>query len=397
MRFAPFYWRHWWAVHLTWWSSDVRLLLRRTAQEFVEDRCTQLAASISYYVLFSIFPLTILAVAISGLILTDDSLRAQVVDDLFDVLPLSADEGREDLEDAIDGIATGLSAIGLLSLLGLAWSASGMMGALRHALNQAWDIESRRPFVRGKLLDLVMVTGVGLLIGASIAATIVLQVARRVSDRVADALGPLGGSATFSLEVIAILVPLVISFITFMIIFKVVPDVRTRYRFIWPGALLSAVLFEVVKNGFALYLRNFGNYDAVYGSLGAVVAFLFFVYISANIVLLGAEMAAEWPRVMHGHYDAGLEQAKQPHDASRRRRLRSALRGLVQREEETPEHIPDLAPGEARGEARRRRKAEELAHRLGRATDQEAEPAAADPVEAESDADTGEPRSAPRS
>lgn len=354
MRFAWLKSRHWWAVHLRWWGGDTRLLLRRTFAEYSDDHCAALAASISYYVFFSIFPLAILFVSISGLVLTNDSVRAGVVDDIFDFLPLSEDEGRADLETAIDGVATSLSIIGLVSVFGLLWAASGMMGSLRHALNQAWDIDFRRPFLRGKFFDLLMVMGAGGLIMLSIASTIFLQVARRVSDGVADFLGPLGAGTAFSFELFAVVVPFLFSLATFMFIFKIIPNVRTRFRDIWPGALLSALLFELVKNGFAVYLRYFGDYDAVYGSLGAVIAFLFFIYISASIVLLGAEMAAEWPRVMHGHYDKSLAPAAVGPSAPLRRRVKTGLAGLIRHTEEMPEHIADTS----RGDARRQRRAD---------------------------------------
>ena len=239
-------WRHWWAVHLRWWWSDARLLVRRTLSEYSEDHCPQLAASISYYVLFSVFPLAILAVSVAGLVLTDDSVRASVVDDLFDILPLSDDEGREDLESAVDSVATGLSAIGLISIFGLLWSASGMMGALRYALNEAWDINYRRPFLRGKFIDLLMVMGVGILITLSVGTTVFMQVARRVSDDLSDSLGGLGGGANAGVELLAVLVPLAFSFATFLFVFKFIPDVRTRFRFVWPGALLAA---DLVRGG----------------------------------------------------------------------------------------------------------------------------------------------------
>jgi membrane protein len=255
---------------------------------------------------------------------------------------------------------------GLLSIVGLMWSASGMMGALRRALNQAWDTDYKRKFLHGKLLDFVMVLSLGILMSLSVGATIFLQVARRVSDDLSDALGPLGSGATLGLEVLALFVPLLLSFVTFMVLFKFVPSVKTRFRSIWPGALLAAVLFEGVKNGFAIYLRYVGDYDAVYGSLGTVVAFLFFVYVSANIMLLGAEMAAEWPRVIHGHYD-DVPEADMPKREdgeprkARWRRLRGELTGLFRGEEKAPDHIEDRG-GRA---ARRRRKTDEIARRTG--------------------------------
>ena len=359
-----FYWGYWWAVHLRWWWADARLLLRRTVAEFGDDHCPQLAASISYYVLFSVFPLAILVVAVAGLILTDTTIRRDVTDQLFDALPLSEGEGRADLENAIDGVATGFSALGLLSLLGLLWSASGMMGALRFALNQAWDTEYRRPLLRGKLVDLGMVLGVGGLITLSVSSTIFLQVARRVSTDLSGVLGPLGAGATLGFEVVAVLVPLGLSFAIFLVVFKYVPAVQTRFRYVWPGAFVAAIGFEVLKNGFAIYLQNFGNYDAVYGSLGAVIAFLFFVYLSALVLLFGAEMAAEWPRVIHGHYDAQIAAAQARAEGSRRRRLQSGLVGLMRSEQPSPQHIED-ASGRAARDARKAEQLQARAHQRG--------------------------------
>ena len=371
---------------MRWWWNDTRTLVRRSVAEFGDDHCTQLAASISYYVLFSIFPLAILAVAVSGLILTDDSLRQDVIDDLFNALPLSEDEGREDLERAVNGVATGLSAIGLISIFGLLWSASGMMGALRHALNQAWDTDYRRPFLRAKGIDLLMVVAVGMLLSLSIGSTIFLQVARRVSGDVSDWLGPAGSGATFAFELVAVLVPLLFTFSTFMLIFKFVPNVHTRFRYIWPGALVAAVLFELVKNGFAIYLSNFGNYDAVYGSLGAVVAFLFFVFVSANIVLFGAEVAAEWPRVIHGHYDAELARIGGGNAPVWRRVLSTSV-GLVRSAEPLPDHIPNPADRHTRAQ----RRVDEIQRRVDGARRAGQAPDAAAPETAAPDTDAPDP------
>jgi uncharacterized BrkB/YihY/UPF0761 family membrane protein len=84
-------------------------------------------------------------------------------------------------------------------------------------------------------------------------------------------------------------------------------DVEMHRPFLRGKIVDLGSLFEVAKNGLALYLRRFADYDRVYGSLGAVVAFLLFVYVGANVVLFGAEIASEWPRIIHGHYDEELE------------------------------------------------------------------------------------------
>ena len=374
LHFDPSHWYRWWALHLGWWRADLKLLARRVVREFTDDHCPQLAASISYYVLFSLFPLTILVVSIAGLLLTDDALRERAIDALIDILPTGA--GREDLEALIEPIASGRSALGVFSVLGLLWGATGMMSALRHSLDTAWDLEYRRPFVRGKLVDLGLIVGVGGLLALSIGTTALLQVGRDVSTTLSDALGPFGDGAHFVVDVLAVVAPYVLSVITFTVIYKVVPSLKTRVRDVIAGALVAGALFELLKHGFAFYLRNFSNYDAVYGSLGATIALLFFVYLAACVLLLGAEIASEWPRIMQGHYDDDLEDAVGGEDAPLSRRVLLAVTGLVADEGPEPEARPEDV--DAARAARTERRAAERSERLSRAagsppTDEEPE------------------------
>lgn len=247
-----------------------------------------MAAAISFHVLFSLFPLAILLVAVLGLVLRDESLRQQVVDFLLRRVPLSP-RGRSDLERLITGVTGGSSALGLLGLLGLAWSASGMMAALRAALNAAWGLEGGRSFVRGKLLDLGLMAALGLLFLLSLGLTVAVRVGREI----AGSLGSFGSGAALVVFALGLLLPLCLSFLSFLFVYTIVPAARPRAREVWPAALLAAVGLELLTNGFAFYLAYFGSYNAVYGSLGAVVAFLFFVFLAANLLIFGAELASE--------------------------------------------------------------------------------------------------------
>ena len=129
----------------------------------LRDRCTQYAASIAYRVLFSLFPLTIFLVSIFGLILQDDELREDVIEELVDFLPVS-EEGQADIEQSIEGLASPLSAIGLISLVALLWGASGMMASIRLGLEAAMKVDRGRPAVHAKLVDLFLVVIAGLLV-----------------------------------------------------------------------------------------------------------------------------------------------------------------------------------------------------------------------------------------
>ena len=351
-------WRRWLILHLGWWRTDLQLLAKRSVSEFLDDHCAQLAASMSYYVFFSLFPLAILAVSVAGVLLTDDSLRDRVVDELLALLPIQSGAGREDLEALIEPIASGRSAVGVISVIGLIWAATGMMSALRFSLDTAWDLEFRRPFVRGKLVDLGLVLGVGGLLLISIGATALLQVGRDVSTSLADSLGPFGADASGFFEIVAVLLPFVLTWVTFTIIYKVVPSVTVRIRDVVAGALVGALLFEALKHGFAFYLRNFSNYDAVYGSLGAAIALLFFVYLAACVLLFGAEVAAEWPRVMHGHYD------EEGDDEDTAAPLHQRVLSVAARQLRHEGPIPDNLPDDERRAARVERRAAERSERL---------------------------------
>ncbi len=272
-------------------------LIMCSAKEFSKDDCPQLAASISYYVLFSIFPLLIFVMGVLGLVLRDSGLQQDVIDAVLDFLPLSEIEGRKDVTEAVQGVAGYRSgALGIVGILGMAWSGSSMFAAIRKSINLAYDLENPRPIIQQKLVDLGMVVGFGLFFLASIAATTFMGVALRLGEDV-----PVVGSWAEHSTVIwlsaSLLIPFLLSFSGFVALYWLAPAVRLPLRDIWPGALLAALLFELVKNLFGIYLQNFGNYDVVFGSLGGVAAFLFWVYVSAAVMLFGAEVVSEYPRL----------------------------------------------------------------------------------------------------
>jgi membrane protein len=266
----------------------VRRVTVRSVQEFLDDHGPQLAAAISFHVLFSLFPLVILMAGIFGIVVTVSGVQADVVDTVVRNAPLS-EEGEQDLRRLLEGATGELSALGLLALPGLLWSASGMMGAIRTALALAWDLEERRPFIRGKVVDVSLVLGTALVAVVSIGLTFAARVVEEIP-----------GVAQLS----ALLVPLVLAFAVVLFLYRVVPARAPRLRDVWPAALFVAVVFVALQHLFAFYVENFGRYNAIYGSLGAVIAFLFFVYLSSNVFLLGAELGAELARVRE---DLGLE------------------------------------------------------------------------------------------
>jgi len=276
------------------------ILAVRVLQAFGEDRCSHMAAAISYYALLSLFPLLILLVSLLGIFLRSSSLQQDLVNQVLDILPLTQDKGADEVRQAVRTIAGVSVPLTIVGLLGLAWSASAMFGAIRSSLNAAWGSGSRRSLLRQKLLDLAMMAGFGAFFLLSIGATALLRATQEASS---DLLGPLSNSSLFFWRAVSFAAPALLSLGAFAALYRFVPSAPVKTSGVWAGAAAAAFLFELAKNGFSFYLANFGRYDLVYGSLGAVVTFLVGLYLSAAVLLFGAEVAAEYPKVMSGGYD----------------------------------------------------------------------------------------------
>lgn len=267
-------------------------VLARAAVNFVDDRCSQHAAAISYFALFSLFPLTLLAVSVFGIALRDLDTRANMTDLIVGALPVAA----PNVADSLRAVAHLGPTLTLISLAGSLWAAGALSGSVQRAINVAFNVRRTRPMLWAKLLDYLLLPVLGVVFLGSIVAT----AAWRVIAVNASDIELLQGRAGTLIWLGSIAIPALGTFVTFLLLYWLLPNRSVAIRYLWPGALLAAALFEAVKAGFATYLAHASSYDVVYGSLGGVVALLFWVYVSANILLFGAEVAAEMPHVLHG-------------------------------------------------------------------------------------------------
>jgi len=249
---------------------------------FFAARSTQHAAAIAYRVLFSLAPLAIVLVAVFGLVLQDDDLRERVIDRVVDRLPVDA-AGREDVEDAIETIATPASAAGLLSLLVFLWAATGMMASLRRGLEAVMGVTEGRPVARAKLVDFALVVGAALLVLLSV----LLGVAADLATELAAELGGEG-------RAIAIAVPLLVWIATALLLYRFVPAAGLRLQDALAGAVVTAVILLAISLASDLVYAKTTDWSLIYGSLASLLVFLYSVYLSAATLLLGAAVAAEW-------------------------------------------------------------------------------------------------------
>src|SRR5262245_7586647 len=261
--------------------------LPRAIEDMFADRCTQYAAAIAYRVLFSLFPLSIALVSVSGLVLQDDELRQKVINELVDILPESM---QGNIERSIDQIATPLSAIGLISLVALLWGASGMMASIRLGLEAAMKVDRGRPAVRAKLVDFILVAAAGILVITIVGLSAIGAFFSELVDRFSEWAGvatPPGLLLRDGLQMVVIAV-------TVLLLYRVVPARKIRRRGAVAGAILPAVGVWGATKVLAIVFSDFSRYNVIYGSLAGVTTFLFFVYVVAWILLLGAEFAYAW-------------------------------------------------------------------------------------------------------
>ena len=261
--------------------------LTRTAKGLSDDNLPHWAAALTYYGILSIFPALLALISILGLI--GSSAIQPMLDNLGSVAPGPA---KDIMTGALEGLQRDRGGAGILfiaGLLGALWSASGYVGAFMDASNSIYDAKER-PLVR-KLLVRVATTIVMLVLLAISAIAVVLTgpLAKQVGNLVG-----VGSSAVKVWDIAKWPVLLLIVAMMFTILYKAAPNVRQRgLGAVMPGGLLAVVLWIVASAGFAFYVAGFASYNKTYGSLGGVIVFLVWLWISNLAILLGAEFNAQ--------------------------------------------------------------------------------------------------------
>ena len=268
-------------------------LVYRTVREMGADDATHMAAGVAYYAVLSLFPLTVGLISLLGMILESESLESEIFGFLQTYLPGS----KELLVANINAADNIRGFLGVISFLGLFWSASLLFGAISRAVNRAWDIHRDRPFYIDKLRHIAMALSVAPLFLMSIGTTAALQI---LGTRDVPVIGRLGFLDHDFINILTRPLPFLFTLTIFLMIYKFTPNTRTYWRYIWPGAVLGAILFEVSKSVFVFYLDNFAHYEQVYGSVASVIVLLLWTYVSGLILIAGAEFSSEYGRMRAG-------------------------------------------------------------------------------------------------
>ncbi len=263
-------------------------VVKEAVHEFLADNCTHLAAAISYYFLLSLFPLALAAISIFGLILKSETVEQTVTDAITDFVPVSADL----VTRTIAGVSDNWATAGIIATVGLIWAGMAVLNVVRKSLNTAWGIREPRPFLHERLLEFIMMLGLGLLLLLSIGITTSFRIIRDTSTPAGELLheGFWWHAATTAASIVLV-------FLAFLFLYKVVPNTKVQWRHALIGALVAAALFEIVKQVFIWFVGEFTTYPLVYGTVAAVVVLMSWTYISSLIVLFCAKLTSVYPRM----------------------------------------------------------------------------------------------------
>ena len=242
--------------------------------------------------LFSLVPLSIILVALFGIVLRNESLKTQVIEEIVDAFPLS-ESGSADVTRQIEKLASPATALGLVSLLVFTWAATGMMAALRAGLEVAMRVQRGRPAVRGKLVDLILIVGAAALVLVVVFLNLAQSVVFGWIQQPLDALGLDGGLVEQSIRAGA---PLVVTTAVVLLLYRFVPARRLRIGDALAGAIVTALLLLAISlvSGMIFERVKGLSISVVYASLTSALVFLYSVYLAASALLLGAEVAAAW-------------------------------------------------------------------------------------------------------
>lgn len=258
--------------------------LREAAESFFEDDMATYASALAFRVLLAVFPFLIFLIALLGFLQLPDFfnyLREQATV----LLPQQAATEVNRVVDELQNREGGLLSFGIVAAI---WVASGGIRGLIHALNIAYDVEEGRALWKRVLLSVLYTVGLAVLLVVAVGFMIIgPQIAAWLA-------GLVGLEQTFVTvwnwirwPVIVLLLMMVVA-----VVYTLLPNVQQPFRLITPGAILAVLVWIVASFGFSFYVRNFGNYNATYGSLGAVVILLFYFFISSAVLLFGGELNA---------------------------------------------------------------------------------------------------------
>jgi membrane protein len=274
--------RHWLRL------LTLKELAKKTWRETIEDKVFSRAAELAYYFLLAIFPMLIFLTSLVGFL---PGLQEEIFTALARVVPGEAMRlVSQTIFDVTSNRSRGLLSFGILGAL---WAASGGVTAIMGTLNDAYDAREERPFWKVRLIAIGLTILLALLI---VGGTALIMFGDRFASWLAAHLG-LGNVFMVTWAVVDYLLGLTLIFLGLELIYYFAPNVEQDWKLITPGAIFSVISLIIASLLFSLYLRFAPSYSVTYGSLGAVIVLMLWLYLMGAVILIGGEINAEIMRI----------------------------------------------------------------------------------------------------
>ncbi|RPJ69727.1 MAG: YihY/virulence factor BrkB family protein [Acidobacteria bacterium] len=281
-----------WSRFRGWGHLVGRAFWRGSLEFYGSDDLTH-AASVAYYALLSIFPFFLLAFSILGSVTGDEERRVATIGFLLKYFPTQFDF----LTRQLDALRQTRVQLGIGGAIAMTWAALGFFSAISSAVNHAWGVEKQRSYVKHKLVSFLMLLAAGLLLALALLLGSALQIVDATWYPAAVARVP----ALAVLQSLALRWATTILFIVVVgLVYYFVPNAKVHFWDVWPGAVVTGLLWRGTLEGFSYYVRDMNRFTLVHGSIAAVVVFLIWVYACAVVLLYGVEFTAAYARLRRG-------------------------------------------------------------------------------------------------
>lgn len=292
--------RPWWYKRSPSTQALPKHLWRAVSNYAQSGTGSRQAAALSYYAVFSIFPLTLLMAVVIGTILGPAVAQDQIVQALEIFLPETT---IGIIQDIVTETLQQSGSFGLVATAALLWSATGLFTNITNALDTIFDMRGSRSMVHQRLMAIIMGLTLVVLIVASFVTSGVL--------RLVSALTP--GVPNLWVVVGIFFLPVGLDVVIFALLFHYVPNREVHWDAVWPAAIFGSIGWEIAKQGFEWYLTNLANYAIVYGTISTVIVLLFWAWMIASIFLFSAEICARLNEWLIEEEQRQLQQQEEQH------------------------------------------------------------------------------------
>lgn len=258
-------------------------IARRAVEGFLAHEGLQYAGAMAYFGVLSLFQLLVLAIVVGSFLLGEGDVRTFVIEQVVAGTPLDA----ETVAKIIDSTIESRGSMTIISFAFLAWAGLGIFSALSNGIGRVFDRAPRRSFVKDKLIGLLLLLLTGVLAVASLVIGIATGILQSATSELIGGV-PGGGTVVW---LIGLLAPMLLIFIAFWFLYKVVPNLPVTWTDVLPGAIVATLLWTVLRFGFTWYATSVARYDSAFGPISTAITLLVFLYFASVIVLVGAEVA----------------------------------------------------------------------------------------------------------